>query len=106
MKIALASPPFPSDINDGLAWLEKLVKDAAGKQAEIICFPESYLPGYPGMGYSAADRTREVLQIALDKVCGIAAEHSIAIIVPMDWYNNNQLFNVAFVISAKGEILG
>ncbi len=106
MKIALASPPFPKDINDGLAWLEKLVKDAAGEQAEIICFPESYLPGYPGMGYSAADRTSEVLQIALDKVCSIASEHSIAIIVPMDWYNNDKLFNVAFVISGKGEILG
>jgi predicted amidohydrolase len=106
MKIALASPPFPNDLNDGLTWLEKLVIDAAGQQAEIICFPESYLPGYPGMGYSAGDRKSEVLQIALDKVCRIAAENSIAIIVPMDWYINDQLFNVAFVISGKGEILG
>jgi predicted amidohydrolase len=106
MKIALASPPFPNDLNDGLTWLEKLVIDAAGQQAEIICFPESYLPGYPGMGYSAGDRKSEVLQIALDKVCRIAAENSIAIIVPMDWYINDKLFNVAFVISGKGEILG
>ncbi|HXS37503.1 MAG TPA: nitrilase-related carbon-nitrogen hydrolase, partial [Flavipsychrobacter sp.] len=75
MKIALASPSFPRSINDGLFWLEKLVKDAAKEQAEIICFPESYLPGYPGMEYSEEDRSPESLQAALDKVCAIAAEN-------------------------------
>ncbi|WP_149698974.1 carbon-nitrogen hydrolase family protein [Chitinophaga sp. CF418] len=106
MKIALASPPFPKSISDGLFWLEKLVKDAAVAQAEIICFPESYLPGYPGMGYEADDRKQERLQAALDKVCAIASENSIAIIVPMDWHYEGKLLNVAFVISASGEVLG
>ncbi len=62
MKIALASPPFPTSLNDGLSWLEKLVKEAADLQAEIVCFPESYLPGYPGMGYDAEDRSAERLR--------------------------------------------
>lgn len=106
MKIALASPPFPKSIIDGLAMLEKMVKEAAEKHAEIICFPESYLPGYPGMGYSPEDQTSENLQSALERVCKIASENSIAIIVPMDWYINKQLFNVAYVVSGKGEILG
>jgi predicted amidohydrolase len=48
MKIALASPPIPKSLAEGLIGLELLVKEAAGKSAEIICFPESYLPGYPG----------------------------------------------------------
>jgi predicted amidohydrolase len=106
MKIALASPPFPANIQEGLVTLQQMVIAAAEKQAEIICFPESYLPGYPGMGYSSADQTSENLQKALDKVCQIAAENSIAIIVPMDWYINKQLVNLAYVISAKGDILG
>lgn len=106
MKIALASPPFPNGINEGLTCLEKMVKEAADDHAEIICFPESYLPGYPGMGCSKNDQTSENLQAALDKVCKIAAEHSIAIIVPMDWYINAQLVNLAYVISGRGEILG
>lgn len=106
MKIALASPPFPKNINDGLQTLEKMVIEAADMNAEIICFPESYLPGYPGMGYSKADQTSESLTTALNEVCRIAAENSIAIIVPMDWYINKQLFNLAYVVSEKGEILG
>lgn len=106
MKIALASPPFPKNLNEGLLILEKMVKEAADSHAEIICFPESYLPGYPGMGYSNVDQTSESLKAALNEVCRIAAENSIAIIVPMDWYINKQLVNLAYVVSEKGEILG
>jgi predicted amidohydrolase len=58
------------------------------------------------MGYSIKDQTQENLQAALDKVCKIAAENSIAIIIPMDWHINEQLVNLAYVISANGEILG
>ncbi|MBW8686468.1 carbon-nitrogen hydrolase family protein [Chitinophaga rhizophila] len=106
MKIALASPPFPASLADGLLWLEKLVKDAAVENAAIICFPESYLPGYPGMGYQPEDRTPETLQHALEKVCDIAASNNIAIIIPMDWYEDGKLLNLAFVISEEGKILG
>jgi predicted amidohydrolase len=106
MKIALASPPFPENMDDGLTWIETMAKEAAEKQAEIICFPESYLPGYPGMGYSEADRTNENLQRALDSVRIIAAQHSIAIIIPMDWYINNHLVNLAYVAPEKASSWG
>ena len=106
MKIALASPPFPASVSEGLYWLEKLVKDAAKEQAEIICFPESYIPGYPGMGYAAEERSPQNLQAALDKVCAIAAQNAIAIIIPMDWHSAAGLLNTAFVISSTGKILG
>ena len=106
MKIAVASPPFPKSISDGLYWLEILVKDAVKEQAEIICFPESYLPGYPGMGAGDEERTPEKLQYALDKVCKIAAENTIAIIIPMDWNHPDGLLNLAHVVSSTGEVLG
>ena len=106
MKIALASPPIPTSIAEGLLELDKLVREAAEKRAEIICFPESYLPGYPGMGYSREDQTEANLQAALNKVCKIAAENSIAIIIPMDWHSPAGLLNLAFVVSAKGEVMG
>jgi predicted amidohydrolase len=88
MKIALASPPIPTSIIDGVHWLEKLAEEAALQQAQIICFPESYLPGYPGMPYPAEDRTPEALKNALTSVCRIAREQGIAIVVPMDWYGD------------------
>lgn len=106
MKIALASPSFPKSINDGLNQLEQFVKDAARAHADIICFPESYIPGYPGMDYDPKERTAPKLQTALQRIREIAAKHAIAIIAPMDWYDENGIFNVAYVISGTGEILG
>ena len=85
MKIGLASPRIPQSINDGLDLVEKLTQEAAREQAAIICFPESFLPGYPGMGYKEEERSPERLQAALEKVKKIAAENSIGIILPMDW---------------------
>ncbi len=106
MKIALASPPFPTSIGDGLIYIEKFVKDAAQKQAEIICFPESYIPGYPAAEFNVEKSTPENLQAALEKACAIAKENSIAIILPMDLFVDKGILNVAFVISNKGEVLG
>ncbi|WP_316787712.1 carbon-nitrogen hydrolase family protein [Pedobacter frigoris] len=106
MRIALASPPVPQSLDSGLVVFEELVKLASESKAEIICFPESYLPGYPGMGYSDQDRGAESLSGALDRAAEVAKSYNIAIIVPMDWHSSAGLVNTAFVISSKGEILG
>ena len=106
MKIALASPTFPKSLNDALQQVESLTIDAAAQQAEIICFPESYLPGYPAIEYDVPQASQQELQQALDKVCQIAADNNIAIIIPMDWYDGDKFLNIAHVISASGEVLG
>jgi 5-aminopentanamidase len=106
MKVGLASPPFPKSITDGLFQVEKLIKDAAKEQAEIICFPESYIPGYHGGEYKVEEHSPEKLQSALDRVCELAREYSIAVILPMDWDHADGILNVAFVISNTGEVVG
>ena len=106
MKIAVASPPFPKSLSDAVNWVEKLSQDAANGGAEIVCFPESYLPGYPLLEFSPEKCTPEQLKAALDDVCGIAVKNHIAIVIPMDWYEGDKFLNVAFVIGKKGEILG
>lgn len=106
MKVALASPPFPKSISDGLYHVERLIKDAAGDKAQIICFPESYIPGYHGLGYVVEEASHQKLQSALDRVCELAREHSISVIMPMDWHYADGILNVAFVISNTGEVMG
>jgi len=59
MKIALASATFPKSIEDGLTQVKKLVKDAAQQRSEIICFPESYIPGYPVLEFKPEKSTPE-----------------------------------------------
>ena len=106
MKIALASPTFPKSIEDGLTITRRLVKDAASQHAQIICFPETYIPGYPLADFKIEKTSPKELQDALGKVCEIAAANAIAIIMPMDWYEGENFLNVAYVISATGEVLG
>lgn len=106
MKIALASPSLPGSLSDGLALLDLLVKDAAAKGAAIVCFPESFLPGYPGMGYAASDRSPAALHTALEKAQQGARENNIAVVLPMDGYINSQVVNLAYVIDRHGKVLG
>ncbi|WP_342648191.1 nitrilase-related carbon-nitrogen hydrolase [Mucilaginibacter sp. CSA2-8R] len=106
MKIALASPPIPKNISEGLKTFKAMVAEAAGRHAEIICFPESYLQGDLGIGYPEADRTVESLEVALNEICRIALEYKIAIIISMDGYLDSKLVNLANVISAEGKLLG
>jgi predicted amidohydrolase len=106
MKVAIASPPLPKSIADALFWLEKLTKDAADHQAEIICFPETFIPGYPLEEYQPERSSPEKMQTALASASKIASDNHIAIILPMDRYEGDHVFNVACVIAADGEVLG
>ena len=106
MNIAIASPPYPKTIAEGLYTVEAFSRDAASRGATIICFPESFIPGYPGLGFLPGPATNASLQDALTTVCGIAGALKIAIIIPMDWHSPKGLLNVAHVISEEGKWLG
>ncbi len=106
MKVALASPFFPTSIYNGLSKAELLIKDATEQKAEIICFPESFIPGYPLGEIEVEKAGRQDLKNALDYVCRLAAKYKIAVIIPMDWYEKDVFLNVAWVVSNHGEPMG
>src|SRR5450432_1558184 len=106
MKIALASPPFPKSIEDGLYWVEKFVKQSAEEHAEIVCFPESYIPGMRGMEFKVENHSPDKLKAALREAMELARKYAIAVILPMDWDKEGRILNIAFVISSTGELLG
>ncbi|PJJ83870.1 carbon-nitrogen hydrolase family protein [Mucilaginibacter auburnensis] len=106
MKIALASPTFPTSVNDGLHQLKQMAQEASAQGAKIICFPESFLPGYPYEEFEIEKRTPQQLEQALKEAQTVASENNLAIILPMDWYDNGKYLNVAQVISSTGEWMG
>ncbi|HNP21795.1 MAG TPA: carbon-nitrogen hydrolase family protein [Panacibacter sp.] len=106
MKIAIASPLFPTSIQNGLSQLEELVKTAAAQQARIICFPESYIPGYPSAEFNIERSTKENMEAALQQACDVAKKYHIAVILPMDWFDEDKFLNVAQVIAPDGTVLG
>lgn len=107
VKIAVATPPYPHTVSDACRNIEWLATEAAASGAQIVCFPETYLPGYPDEGaIPRASCSREQLEDALQQVCRIARESRIAIIIPMDWYEGEYLLNVAWVIGKSGSAIG
>ena len=106
VRVAVASPPFPKSVEDGMAWVEKYVEQAAQGGAEIVCFPESYIPGMRGIDLPVPPHSPKALAAALEFAQTLARRWHIAMILPMDWDHPDGILNVAMVISGQGEILG
>lgn len=106
MIVGLASPSVATDLDDGLAKIERLVAEAAARGAEIVCFPEAYLPGLRGQDFEvvpfeAADQER-----ALAAVSEMARRYSVATILGMERLAAAGRQIAAYVWDERGELLG
>ncbi len=106
LRIGLASPRPAATREEGLATLGRFLAEAAERGAAIVCFPETFLPGYrpdfpdtPPHDQAAQERT-------LQGVCDLARQHSVAVIAPMEWASPTGILNVAFVVDADGTVQG
>jgi len=106
MIIALASPQVASSLNDGLDRVKHLLSEAAAQQAEIVCFPEAYLPGLRGLDFEVPDFDENDQRRILKAVAHWASSFKVATILGMERLTNSGRQIVAVVIDAQGEILG
>ena len=106
LRIALASPPVSGSVDAAMPWVERFIAEAAAGGADIVCFPECYVPGLRGQDFAVEAHDPVRLAKARERVRELAATHRIAVIIPMDWDGPEGILNVAFVISADGKILG
>jgi predicted amidohydrolase len=106
MRIALASPRTASTVDAGLERIEKLIAEASARGAEIVCFPEAYLPGQRGQDFEVpafdADQENRALRSAQEW----AKAYRLAVILSMEKLVPAGRQIAAFVIDAQGELLG
>ncbi|MEG2917900.1 MAG: carbon-nitrogen hydrolase family protein [Clostridium sp.] len=105
MKIGLASGKFPKSIEEGIDRVKYFIKKAKAQQCDIVCFPECYIPGMRNQGVDIPPHNQEIAEDSLEQIRKAAEEYSVAVILPMEW-GDDIIYNVAFVISEKGKILG
>ena len=106
MRLALASAPYPASLDDAVARVSAFIHDAADREADVVCFPESYLPGIRGQGWDVPLHDAATLGDALDAVRDAAREAGVAAIIPMDWWRGGRLLNIAAVVDRDGTLLG
>jgi predicted amidohydrolase len=106
LRIGLASPRVAATREEGLAAAGRFLAEAASRGAAIVCFPETYLPGYRGLDFPTPPPDQPAQERALRDVCDLALRHRVAAIMPMEWASPAGLLNLAFVVNADGTIQG
>ncbi|HLJ59290.1 MAG TPA: carbon-nitrogen hydrolase family protein, partial [bacterium] len=106
MIIALASPGVASTLDEGLGKIKRLLADASAQGAEIVCFPEAYLPGLRGQDFEVPPFDPAQQERALHTVAQWARMSAVATILGMERLTEAGRQIVAFVIDAGGQIQG
>ena len=106
MKIALASPRVAKSLDDGLERIERLVSSAADQGAEVVCFPEAYLPGLRGQDFEPIPWDRKTQMRALKAVREFARKSEIVVIHGMERITEAGREIIACVINADGTVQG
>ncbi|RNB92043.1 carbon-nitrogen hydrolase family protein [Brevibacillus fluminis] len=106
MRIGLAQTRFPQSLAEGFEIVKRAIVEAKQQQCDVICFPESILPGLRGVGYAVEAYDHEAQRAAVHEIRAVAEQSSIAVILPAEWEDETGLHIVAFFISEQGEIQG
>ena len=106
MIIALASPRIATSLEDGLERIDRLVATAASRGAEIVCFPEAYLPGLRGLDFDVIPWDDAAEKRAISATQSIARSHRIAVILGFEHLAEAGRMIGACVIDAEGTTEG
>ena len=106
MIVGLASPRPATSLDDGLERIERLLSQAAAQGAEIVCFPEAYLPGLRGQDFDVLPWDAAEQERALRAVSAHARTYGVAVILGMERITEAGRQIVAAVIDAQGRLQG
>ena len=106
MIIGLASPRVATSLDEGLEKVRWLVSEAAGRGAEIVCFPEAYLPGLRGLDFEVPPFGPADHERVLQTVAQWARTYKVAVILGTERFAEAGRQIAAYVFDARGELLG
>lgn len=106
MIIALASPSVATSLEDGLAKIHQALAKAAEQGAEIVCFPEAYLPGLHGVGIDVLPHDETTQEQIIKTVSQWSRSHKIATILGTERVTATGRQIAAVVFDRRGEIQG
>lgn len=105
-RIALANVAYPATPDESVARAERAIADAGAAGADIICFPECYVPGYRGLGKNPPPPDPEFLQRAWSAVAATAARADVAVVLGTERVVDGALRISALVVNRDGSVAG
>jgi len=105
-RIALANLRFPSSPDESVALAERAIARAGAERADVICFPECYVPGYRAPGKNVPPPDTGFLERAWSTLASAAAKANVAVVLGTERVGNGGVMATALVINRNGTRAG
>lgn len=106
LRVALAALRQQPSVPAGVERIRVVLRECAEQHVEIVCTPETYLPGLRGLDFDLPDPDQETMEQALRELRQSCRDTGVALIIGMEWLSALGLENRAVVVSADGTVLG
>jgi predicted amidohydrolase len=101
LRLAAVQMRFASDLAGNLARIEKALRTAARRRADVVLFPECAITGYH---FNFATLRPTELQIALAQVAAWAAQHCLNVLIGSPFFHGRHLRNCLVVFDRMGRV--
>lgn len=105
VRIALANVRFPSGPAESVELAIGAIAEAGERGAEIVCFPECFVPGYR-VGKTVPPPDAEFLEDAWVRISAAAATAEVAVVLGTERIVDGGLRATALAIGRGGEAFG
>jgi predicted amidohydrolase len=106
VRVALANVRVPSSPDESVSLATRAIREASGHGAQVICFPECFIPGYRWPGSSMPAPDRAFLERAWAEVGASASNTGITVILGTERVTERGLQITACVFNPDGSIAG
>lgn len=106
VRIALANLRYPHTPDDSIARVERAIAQAGTERAQLLCFPECYVPGYRGLGHEPPAPDPAFLERAWTAIAAAAARAGVAVILGTERVVDGRTLATALVFDRDGRRLG
>lgn len=106
VRIALANIRFPESPAVSVDLVRQAVEDAAAEGAEVVCFPECYVPGYRATGRPVPVVDAAFLERAWSAIARAAGEANIAVVLGTERFVDGVARIAVLVINRDGTVAG
>jgi predicted amidohydrolase len=105
-RVALANLRVPDSPAESVALACQAIAEASVGCADLICFPECFVPGYRGTGNNLPPPDAAFLDRAWSAIVEAAAKAKVAVVLGTERVTKGSLYATAMVINADGTIAG
>jgi predicted amidohydrolase len=105
-RIALANIRYPATREESVTLAEQAIAEASRAGAELICFPECFVPGYRAVNKQVLPPDPLFLERAWSSIAAAAANANVTVILGTERMIGDSVVLTALVINRDGSTAG